>query len=125
VTDGIASPSAARRCCSRASLEAGSATRYLFRILVGEREGLFLTVFVNLLSLISFVGDSDGRLRTGHSIIGNGQPSGTPMIATTSRKRLLDSVLERYGADLGVVSAPARADGRKGRARVSWRRDGR
>jgi hypothetical protein len=96
-----------------------------------------VTYFVYRLTLISLAGDPDGQMLTGHATIGNGRLSGTPTVALTSHTPLLVSLLEHDGADPDAarrvyevagpsgLSAPAKPDGRKERARVSWRRDGR
>jgi hypothetical protein len=68
-----------------------------------------VTDVVYLLSLIS--------LPTGHATIGNRHPWGTPTVTVTNRTPLL--------AGPSGLSAPAKHDGRKGRAGVFWRPDGR
>lgn len=81
-------------------------------------KGLSVTDFVHLLPLIPLVGDPDGQV-------------------LTRRRPLLVSLLEHDNADPHMPrrvhqmagpsgrSVPAKPEGRKGRARVSWRHDGR
>lgn len=95
-----------------------------------------MTDVVNLLPLISLAADPDGQVWTGHTTIGDGQPSGTRWIIVTKRMPLLVSLL-RQGSDSDVPrrsyeaavpsgrSSPFKPDGRKGRARVFWRPNGR
>ena len=95
-----------------------------------------MTNVVNLLPLISLAAHPDGQARTSHRTIGNGSPRESRRTTVTKRMALLVSLL-RQGSDSDMPkcsyevaapsgrSAPAKPDGRKGRARVFWRPDGR
>ena len=96
-----------------------------------------MTDVVYQLPLISLAADADGQVFTGYTTIGNRQPLGTPTVTVTNFTPLLVSFLRRDGADsdgsrrdyavAGApgLSGPAHRDGRKGRAGVLWRPDGR
>ena len=95
-----------------------------------------MTYFVNRLTLISLAGDPGGQVLTGHTAIGDGRLSGTPAVALTSHTWLLVSLREHDGADPDArrvydvagpsgLPVPAKPDGRKEMARVSWGSDGR
>lgn len=76
-----------------------------------------MTDVVYLLPLTSLAADADGQVLTGHTTIGNGYPWGTQTVTVTNRTPLM--------AGPSGLSAPAKHDGRKGRAGVFWRPDGR
>jgi hypothetical protein len=92
-----------------------------------------VTDVVYLLPLISLAADADGQVLTGHATIGHRQPWGP----VTNRTPLLISVLRHDGTDSdgprrasevagpSGLSAPAKRAGRKGRAGLYWRPDGR
>ena len=99
--------------------------------------GLSVTGVVDLLPLISLAADADSQVLTGYPTIGNRPSSGTPTVTVTNFTPLLVSFLRHDGADsdgsrrdyavAGApgLSGPAHRDGRKGRAGVLWRPDGR
>lgn len=77
-----------------------------------------MTDFVHLLPLIPLVGDPDGQVLIGHR----------PLLVSPLEHDSADPDLPRRVYQVGGPSgwpAPAKPEGRKGRARVSWRRDGR
>jgi hypothetical protein len=96
-----------------------------------------VTDVVYQLPLISLAADADGQAFTGYPTIGNRQPLGTPTVTVTNFTPRLVCVLRHDRPDsdwcrrayavagASGLSGPASRDGRKGRAGVFWRPDGR
>jgi hypothetical protein len=97
-----------------------------------------VTDVVGPLPLIALAADAGGQVLTGYTTIGNRQPSGTPTVTVTIFTPLQLSLLRHDRADLdrprrapyavagaSGLSGPANRDGRRGRAGVFWRPDGR
>jgi hypothetical protein len=83
-----------------------------------------VTDVVYLLPLISLAADADGQVLTGHATIRHRQPWGTPTVIVTDHTPLRTRRAYEVAGPSGLP-APAQRDGRKGRAGMYWRPDGR